>query len=91
MGVEENSEKVYHFANKLDIPVVGGSDTHHQLQYGCIINELDKDCNTVSDLKDIILSGNYTIRISENLPEKVQKAVEQKAIEKKIMETATIN
>lgn len=89
MGIEENSHLVYQFAKKLNKPVVGGSDTHHQLQYGCILNRLNKDCNTVSDLKDIVSSGAYTIHISEDLTEKVQNATEQKAIEKKMME-ATI-
>lgn len=91
MGIEENSHLVYQFAKKLNKPVVGGSDTHHQLQYGCILNKLKKDCNTVSDLKDVILSGDYSIHIAEELPEKVQNATEQKAIEKKIMEATTIN
>ncbi|MEK5333320.1 MULTISPECIES: hypothetical protein [unclassified Lysinibacillus] len=42
-------------------------------------------------LKKVILDGRYTIRISNNLPEKVMKATEQKAIEKKMMELATIS
>lgn len=86
IGIEENSQLVYQFAESLNKPVIGGSDTHHQLQYGCIINELETDCNTVSDLKDVILNGKYIIRIAEDLHEKVQHATEQKALEKKIME-----
>ena len=89
IGIEENSRLVYEFAENLNKPVIGGSDTHHQLQYGCIFKELEKDCNTVNDLKDIILNGSYTIQISEKLHEKVQSATEQKAIEKKIMEAIT--
>ena len=91
MGIDANSQLVYQFAKSLNKPVVGGSDTHHQLQYGCIFNALEKECNTVHDLKNVILSGAYTIHISEDLSEKVQNATEQKAIEKKIMEAATIN
>lgn len=91
MGIDENSRLVYQLAKKLNKPVVGGSDTHHRYQYGCIVNKFKKECNTVSDLKDIILNGDYVIRISEELNEKVQKATEQKAIEKKIMEAATTN
>ncbi|MFJ7647787.1 PHP-associated domain-containing protein [Lysinibacillus sp. NPDC097279] len=90
MGIEENSQLVYQFAKTYNKPVIGGSDTHHLLQYGCIYNELEQDCHTITDLKKIILDGRYTIRISNNLPEKVLNATEQKAIEKKMMETATI-
>ncbi len=90
MGIEENSQLVYQFAKTYNKPVIGGSDTHHLLQYGCIYNELEQDCHTITDLKKIILDGRYTIRISNNLPEKVLNATEQKAIEKKMMESATI-
>lgn len=89
IGIDENSQLVYEFANSLNKPVVGGSDTHHRLQYGCILNELERDCNTVNDLKDIILNGSYAVRISENLHEKVQSATEQKAIEKEMYEAMT--
>ncbi|MFG3612757.1 PHP domain-containing protein [Rummeliibacillus stabekisii] len=89
IGIDENSQLVYEFANSLNKPVVGGSDTHHRLQYGCILNELERDCNTVNDLRDIILNGSYVVRISENLHEKVQSATEQKAIEKEMYEAMT--
>lgn len=89
IGIDENSQLVYEFANSLNKPVVGGSDTHHRLQYGCILNELERDCNTVNDLKDIILNGRYAVRISGNLHEKVQSATEQKAIEKEKYEAMT--
>lgn len=89
LGIEENAQMVYRFAESLHKPVVGGSDTHHHLQYGCIINELEEDCRTASDLKDIILNGKYTVRIAEDLHKKVQQATEQKAIEKKMMEAMT--
>lgn len=91
MGIDENSQLVYQFAQGLNKPVVGGSDTHHKLQYGCIYNELEMECNTVNDLKNVILNGTYKIHISEDLSEKVQNATEQKAMEKKIMEAAIIN
>lgn len=90
LGIEENTQLVYRLAESLHKPVVGGSDTHHPLQYGCIINELEGDCKTASDLKNIISTGKYSVRIAENLHEKVQHATEQKAIEKKLME-AMIN
>ncbi|MFJ5764102.1 hypothetical protein ACIP9C_02000 [Lysinibacillus sp. NPDC093210] len=90
IGIKENSQLVYQFAKTLNKPVIGGSDTRQLLQYGCIYNEQEQECYTKSDLKKVILDGRYTIRISNNLPEKVMEATEQKAIEKKMMESATI-
>jgi hypothetical protein len=90
IGIKENSQLVYQFAKTLNKPVIGGSDTHHLLQYRCIYNELEQECYTISDLKKVILDGRYTIQISNNLLEKVMEATEQKAIEKKMMKSATI-
>ena len=90
IGVEENSSLVYGLSDKLNKPVVGGSDTHHPLQYGCIYNKLNKECYTVSQLKNVILNGEYSIHIEEDLSTKVKNATEQKAIEKKLMEASTI-
>ncbi|WP_409368899.1 PHP domain-containing protein [Lysinibacillus sp. 38-6] len=90
MGIEENSHLVYQFAKTFNKPVIGGSDTHHHLQYGCIYNELEEECYTIRDLKNMIVTGRYTIHIAENLLDKVKQATEQKALEKKMMESATI-
>lgn len=86
IGIEKNQELVYRFAEKLNKPVVGGSDTHHSLQYGCLWNQLNKECHTVKDLKKVISNGDYTIHIASDLDSRVKNATEQKAIEKKAME-----
>ena len=85
-GVEIYKQKLVAFAEKLDLPYVGGSDTHQFLQYGCIINELGENCNTVEDLKASICSGNYQVTISKDLPLKVKAATLTKKWMKKALE-----
>ena len=79
-------QKLEPFAEKLGLPIVGGSDTHHFLQYGCIYNELKNDCDTVRDLKASILTKQYKIHISEDLNLKVKAATLTKKWMKKVVE-----
>lgn len=79
-------QKLEPFAEKLGLPIVGGSDTHHFLQYGCIYNELKNDCDTVRDLKASILTKQYKIHISEDLDLKVKAATLTKKWMKKVVE-----
>ncbi|MFJ9463075.1 histidinol-phosphatase [Viridibacillus arvi] len=90
-GIDENSEKVYGFAENLKKPVVGGSDTHHFMQYGCIVSELGQECSTIDELKKVIFEGRYSIEVSSELYDKVKTAKEMKEIEKRKMEKLIIN
>ncbi|MBB3111806.1 hypothetical protein FHS18_003874 [Paenibacillus phyllosphaerae] len=67
-------ERVAVLASEIGLPVVAGSDTHHPLQYGCVMNRLHQSCNTVAELKACLLNGQYDIIISPQLHEKVQAA-----------------
>lgn len=67
-------EQLEEFADSLDLPIVGGSDTHQYLQYGSILNESARECETVADLKEMITDGDYTIKISDQLSLKVKSA-----------------
>ena len=51
-GIEENIRDVNALCSSLDKPVVGGSDTHHFMQYGAVYTVLDKECTNVSQLKE---------------------------------------
>lgn len=77
-GVAENSDKVFPFAKRMGLPVVGGSDTHQSIQYGCIINKFQDECATIDDLKRNIIEERYEIDISPNLIEKVAAAKKMK-------------
>ena len=84
-GVDVNSEKVFPFAKALGLPVIGGSDTHQNIQYGCIVNEFQEDCQTIDDLKRIIAEGRYEIIISPKLKEQVAAAKKMKKMLKEQM------
>ncbi len=71
------------FADELGLPIVGGSDTHHYLQYGCVWNELAEDCRTVRELKDIISRGGCEVHVSPCLDTKVKSASIAKEMLKK--------
>lgn len=85
LGVEENSESVYWLADKLGIPVVGGSDTHQFLQYGSVMNQLESDCSTISDLKTAIQNRQYSVRISPDLHLRVRSATFAKKLLKQLL------
>lgn len=67
-------EKLEEFADELELPIVGGSDTHQYIQYGVIMNETDQDCETVDDLKAMINESNFEIKITDDLDVKVKSA-----------------
>jgi len=87
-GIEAYSKRLYDFAARLGKPVVGGSDTHQNLQYGCVVNELDGTCHTVDDLKEAIAGGRYTVTLSPCLDVKVKSAAQLKKLLKKEMQVA---
>ncbi|MGF2614307.1 PHP domain-containing protein [Rossellomorea vietnamensis] len=66
--------RVRKLGNELNIPVVGGSDSHYPLQLGSIVNSLDRDCNTIEEIRTTIENGHYETAISPCLETKVKAA-----------------
>lgn len=73
-GREEIKKKTYALADRLGIPVVGGSDTHQALQYGCIRTRMYRETETVSMLFQDMREQKYEILISDAAAEKVENA-----------------
>ncbi|MCR8659906.1 PHP domain-containing protein [Paenibacillus endoradicis] len=72
-------QRVQQFADSLKLPVIVGSDTHQPLQFGCVYNELPYHCDSVEQIRALILQGKHQLTIADDLHEKVQNAeVEQK-------------
>lgn len=67
--VAENREKAEELTRKLGKetgkPVVGGSDTHQAVQYGCIRTRFRKTCDRTEELYREMLAGHYEILVSE--------------------------
>ena len=59
---------------KYKIPVVGGSDTHQAIQYGCIRTHFFRDCCTAEELYEEITAGRYRIEASASAPLQVRAA-----------------
>ena len=70
--IDNMKEKVKELSKKLNIPITGGSDSHYFLQIGSIKNVFDKDCNTITELKEQIKLNNYKVIISEELTIRVR-------------------
>lgn len=80
----EVREGVEALAEKIGIPVVAGSDSHHPLQFGSVKNRLMNDCRTVDDLIREIKNQRYQMDIHPCLDTKVKAA---KAV-KKVLKAA---
>ena len=87
MGIEVNQENVYGFAEKLGLPVVAGSDTHQYLQYGSVVNTLDVNCSTISELKKVIENKAFSITIAPDLHLRVRSASLTKKLIKELLAT----
>lgn len=74
-GIETMKDKVLKLANKLNIPIVCGSDTHYFIQVSSIKNIFSKDCTTVKEIKEEIRLRNYNIEISSDLKIRVKSAI----------------
>src|SRR5699024_3204880 len=75
-------KRVHTFADEYKIPVVGGSDTHQQLQYGSIIN-IFLECDSIDELRKAIQQSYYDIKISSYLEMKVNAENQVKKLIKK--------
>jgi len=80
----KKSSCVFQLAERLDLPVVAGSDTHLWLQVGCVRNRLDKDCTTVSQIKAALEEGKYDTCITSGINIKLSCAKIAKKILKKL-------
>lgn len=67
-------ERTYAIGNLYQKPVVGGSDTHQAVQYGCIRNKFAKDINQITALLEEMKAGNYEIIIAEQAAFQVKTA-----------------
>lgn len=66
--------RTYALGEALGIPVVGGSDTHQAVQYGCIKNNFSNDITTFSKLYEDMKSYKYKIEIAPEASFQVKTA-----------------
>ncbi|WP_018930332.1 PHP-associated domain-containing protein [Gracilibacillus lacisalsi] len=91
-GVETCRQELLELAEEIDLPVVGGSDTHQFLQYGSIVNVFEQDCRNSEELKQAIVQQKYQVKISDQLPLKVKSAtLVKKYMKKYLQEVDTVS
>lgn len=74
MNREYFEEKTGALAEKLNIPIISGSDTHQAVQYGCVYTNIYETVNTVEKLYEQMKTGNFEIVVSENATFQVKTA-----------------
>ncbi|WP_058308351.1 PHP domain-containing protein [Gracilibacillus massiliensis] len=87
-GIDSCKKELEALADELELPIVGGSDTHQFLQYGSIVNQFEDECSTSDELKQLITNRKYQIQIAEQLPLKVKSATLVKKYMKKALKEA---
>ncbi|WP_307476776.1 PHP domain-containing protein [Paenibacillus harenae] len=79
------ADEVRRFAELLGLPACAGSDSHQPLQFGSVVNQLQENCTTASQIRDEIRAGRYSVEISPCLNVKVKAAQMMKELLKKSM------
>ena len=72
--LEGTKQKTYSLGTLLNRPVIGGSDTHQAVQYGCIYTEFQKEVCRIEDLYKEMKKGNYKISIARESAFQVKTA-----------------
>ena len=67
-------ELTYALGQRLNIPVVSGSDTHQAVQYGCVTTVFERTCTSVSALKAEMHAGPYQIQQADSAAFQVRTA-----------------
>lgn len=75
---EEVVSLVNLLSERYGIPVIAGSDTHHYLQLGSVVNKFHSTFDTIDELKSLISSQSYSILIDKDLNMNVAQAREKK-------------
>lgn len=74
-GIEDMKEKVSKLANKLNLPIVCGSDTHYFIQMSSVKNIFNKNCKNIKEIKEEIRLEEYNVELSSELSIRVKSAI----------------
>lgn len=77
-GIDTMKDKITKLSKTLNLPITAGSDTHYYMQVSTARNVFEKDCNSVFEIKEEIGLRNYEILFSDDLSERVNKAITAK-------------
>lgn len=81
---EQARRELSELATRLNLPMVGGSDTHQAFQYGCIYTAFEEMPITVEELIRLVQLQNHSIYIHQEASFKVESAATLKKALKEI-------
>ena len=64
-------DELINLSQELGLNIITGSDSHTPLQLGGIYTSLNKNCSTISEIKECITNGDYTIEMNNSLNFKI--------------------
>ena len=78
-------DKMYEYAEDLNMPIVAGSDAHTIFQIGTVKTHIEKESKTAMELKEEIINNRFNIKISKfaNLKNKISKKYKRYVLNKK--------
>ena len=71
---ERTERLTVEFGERIRKPIVGGSDAHQIVQYGCIRTAFENDFDTFCKMKSEMKSGRYSISVHPECELKVKNA-----------------
>ncbi len=66
-GKSVDLDELIDLSNRIGVNIVTGSDSHTPLQLGGLYTSLNKECGTIDELKECIITNNYSIEIKPSL------------------------
>ena len=80
----ELKDKMYEYAEDLNMPIVAGSDAHTIFQLGTVKTYIEKECKTAMDLKEEIVNNRFNITVSRfaKIKNKISKKYKKYVLDK---------
>ena len=77
-------------ADKVELPVVAGSDAHHFFQLGTVFNDFHQPFESVTEIKAAIANRYYDLHIASDAEKNVAAAIEAKQVLKAEFSTPSL-
>lgn len=73
-GLMAVREELQILSRDINANIITGSDSHYPVQLGAIYTKLNEECNTIEDIKKIVLKDEYSIEISNSFDLRIKAA-----------------
>ncbi|WP_055071402.1 PHP domain-containing protein [Clostridium massiliamazoniense] len=73
-GLMAVREELQIFSNEIAAKIITGSDSHYPVQLGSIYTNLNKKCETIKEIKEVVEKEQYTIEMSKSFILRIKAA-----------------